>query len=368
MVRGEILSNMNPKRNEFIDNLKGLAILFMVIGHSGCPELMFYYIYLFHMPLFFFISGYLFKDNYIDTPLKFVARKLKSCYIPFVKYSLFFLLIHELLVPLGFTEHYTLSNYVRQLFLIVSFSGTEVFLGPYWFLIYLFFASVIFIAFTMVAQWIFTRYVTDIRTRTYASMSAVIVLSALCIIVIDVFNLHIPKLTIATFMAVIYHGFGHIWKVTNKNVHILTAVVCLGLLLFVVVFLPMCRYDGMHVATTRDFFLYSLLSFVGIAGIWGLVNKVTNKYLTKILSFLGKNSMGIMTFHFLGQAIMLNVLQIASATNLPLFQWPITESKWWFVIVGGAVLLSLAFIWVENTLKLNERFLKKLYICRNHQN
>lgn len=345
---------MDTKRNVFIDNLKGFAILLMVIGHSGCPELMFYYIYLFHMPLFFFISGYLFKDYYIDSPLKFVVRKVKSCYIPFVKYSVFFLLIHELLVPLGFTEHYTLSDYVRQLFLIVSFSGTEIFLEPYWFLIYLFIASVIFIAFTKVVQWLCSRYVTNIQIRAYASMSVVIVLSTLCIIAIDVFDLSIPKLKIATFMAVIYYGLGYIWKVANRNVHIWAATACMVLLLLVVVFLPMSRYDGMHVTTTRDFLLYSLLSLVGIAGMWGLMNKVTNKHLTLILSFLGKNSMGILTFHFLGQAITLNILQMASATNLPLFQWPITESKWCFSITGGAVILSLAFIWIEKSIKFKK--------------
>lgn len=37
---------------------KGLCIILMVIGHSGCPVLLSKFIYIFHMPVFFFFSGY----------------------------------------------------------------------------------------------------------------------------------------------------------------------------------------------------------------------------------------------------------------------------------------------------------------------
>ena len=133
-------------RDESIDTLKGIAIILMVIGHAGCSKFLHDYIYLFHMPLFFFITGYMFKFEYIDAPLKFIKRRLLTCYVPFVKYGLLFLMAHELLVPLGFTQHYNLHNYFHQVLWIFSFSGTEgVFLGPYWFLIEMFFASILFV-------------------------------------------------------------------------------------------------------------------------------------------------------------------------------------------------------------------------------
>ena len=64
--------NVMKKRNEFIDILKGYAIILVVLGHSlqyGCGLLpnnqffsnnIFKIIYTFHMPLFVLISGYLF--------------------------------------------------------------------------------------------------------------------------------------------------------------------------------------------------------------------------------------------------------------------------------------------------------------------
>lgn len=49
------------QRQEWIDSARGGAILLVVIGHSGCPEVLDNLIYSFHMPLFFIVSGYLFN-------------------------------------------------------------------------------------------------------------------------------------------------------------------------------------------------------------------------------------------------------------------------------------------------------------------
>lgn len=46
-------------RVESIDVLKGIGILFMVLGHMHFSVIFIHYVYAFHMPLFFLISGYL---------------------------------------------------------------------------------------------------------------------------------------------------------------------------------------------------------------------------------------------------------------------------------------------------------------------
>lgn len=60
---------MNKKRDKLMPMMSILGIIFVVLGHSGytgtnismdCPYLC-RWIYNFHMPLFFFISGYLFS-------------------------------------------------------------------------------------------------------------------------------------------------------------------------------------------------------------------------------------------------------------------------------------------------------------------
>ncbi|OYP59578.1 acyltransferase family protein, partial [Prevotella sp. P3-122] len=51
------------KRLQYVDFLKGFAILCVVVGHIAAfnpkCDLLIDFVYSFHMPLFFFISGFL---------------------------------------------------------------------------------------------------------------------------------------------------------------------------------------------------------------------------------------------------------------------------------------------------------------------
>lgn len=53
------------KRFDWVDIAKGIAILLMILGHSSLPNMIQNWIYSFHMPFFFFISGVL-NDNYVN--------------------------------------------------------------------------------------------------------------------------------------------------------------------------------------------------------------------------------------------------------------------------------------------------------------
>lgn len=50
---------MAKRRDPVIDSMRGIGIVLMVLGHSGYPGTDF--IYLFHMALFFMLSGWLFS-------------------------------------------------------------------------------------------------------------------------------------------------------------------------------------------------------------------------------------------------------------------------------------------------------------------
>lgn len=44
---------------------KGIGMLLMVVAHAGIPNMFSCFVYMFHMPLFFFMSGYCFKEKLI---------------------------------------------------------------------------------------------------------------------------------------------------------------------------------------------------------------------------------------------------------------------------------------------------------------
>lgn len=50
-------------RDDKVTIAKGIGILLMVAAHAGIPDVISRFIVMFHMPLFFFMSGYCFKEK-----------------------------------------------------------------------------------------------------------------------------------------------------------------------------------------------------------------------------------------------------------------------------------------------------------------
>ena len=136
----------DTKRNHDsrISAVKAICIILMVVGHSGCPQPLSKWIYLFHMPCFFFVSGFLLKDKYLADIWTFVKRRFKGLWWPFVKWSLLFLLLHNVFAALHLYEtRYTWSDFLNKTFHILTLTGSEQLLGGYWFLKELLYASLI---------------------------------------------------------------------------------------------------------------------------------------------------------------------------------------------------------------------------------
>lgn len=80
-------------RNNWVDWAKAIGILLVVMGHSSYDNPAFEkVIYFIHMPLFFFISGYLFKLG--DSNRVFLTKIWGGLCIPYILYNLIFALYH----------------------------------------------------------------------------------------------------------------------------------------------------------------------------------------------------------------------------------------------------------------------------------
>lgn len=94
---------LSKKRNNFFDIMKGVAIILVIIGHniqfgsglqfyetaSYYENVIFRFIYSFHMPLFMMISGYFFYSSIKKYPIKDLFRsKIKSLLIPILCWSI----------------------------------------------------------------------------------------------------------------------------------------------------------------------------------------------------------------------------------------------------------------------------------------
>ena len=78
---------MNTKRITWVDMAKGYGMIAVLIGHLVQGGLLGNFVYSFHLPLFFFLSGYLFHPNVgFGT---FLKKKAKSILIPYFCLGIF---------------------------------------------------------------------------------------------------------------------------------------------------------------------------------------------------------------------------------------------------------------------------------------
>ena len=86
-------------RITWVDNAKAIGIFLVVMGHFVDVEIVKAYIYSFHMPLFFFLSGYLFTKK--DTFNIFLKKKFNTLVIPYFIFAFIGAIFYALRLKYG---------------------------------------------------------------------------------------------------------------------------------------------------------------------------------------------------------------------------------------------------------------------------
>lgn len=76
------------KRLDYVDVCKWLGISLVIFGHMKMPNEVLQWIYAFHMPLFFVLSGYTYRAQKVNKD--FIIKKIKTIYVPFLLFALIF--------------------------------------------------------------------------------------------------------------------------------------------------------------------------------------------------------------------------------------------------------------------------------------
>lgn len=137
----------DSKRIYWIDQLRALAFLLVIAGHVELPSYINTYIYSFHMPLFFFVSGMtLNPEKILRTPMKdIVINKFKRLIIPYFW-------MNFMTLPLWTFTNKVLSHNPRrvsEVILGIFYGHGEKYTTPsnaLWFLLTLFFADLLIAA------------------------------------------------------------------------------------------------------------------------------------------------------------------------------------------------------------------------------
>lgn len=338
--------------NNNITYLKALGIILMVLGHSMCSiPYVIPFISMFHMPLFFVASGYCFNEKYLAAPLTFLKRRLKGLYVPFVKWGLIFALLH----PLFFKLHIYDTTYgfhgvgatkdgwfdiLHSCWIIVTqMRGVDWLLGGYWFLNALLFGSII--------AWAILRLT---KKAEYAIITSLVLL-----ILVHISNFHVVFLNLNTraFAAAFLFISGYVFKAKRiATFGPLGIVVCLALTILGTFYWQM----AMDKLSYEKWILFPYL-LTAILSTWSLYSIFSNHTLTnwaqRFLSFVGENTLNILTWHLL--SFKLVSLAIIFAYSLPIEQlgeFPViaeySAKGWWIAYLFVGVGLPLALTNVTN--------------------
>ena len=306
-------------RDDSISIAKGFAILLMVLAHTYFSQYANWWINMFHMPLFFFFAGYCFKDKYLQTPRIFLQKRIIGLYKPFVKWSVVFLLLHNIFFHLNiYNGEYGFKGSVSFLYdwkdyaicfvhIVTRMSDNEQLLGGYWFLKSLFVGSII-------------GYFVIIHTKQKAIfvgggslLIVTIVLALVCK------NMPYFEIGAKEFLAAEFFVLGYYYKKSKCKVHEKFYIVPLGIVM--VTF-------GTHFyqATLLNFqwwqvVPYMITAITGILMVFYISKKIVsqNSARSKWLVYIGNNTLTILTWHMLSfKIVSLIIIPITAVHENPL--------------------------------------------------
>ncbi len=297
------MDTLVKKRDPFLDIIKAIGIISIVMGHSSAIIPLFggkyipigAFVYCYHILVFMFIPGFLLKESDGKNPAAYLGKTILSNWKLFIYYSVFFVAAHNLLLSLDMisgTPH-SLSSAAGAMVRSVIFQIPSTLLGAFWFVpMYIF------------AIWLFS-FVFSLAEKTKRPL----VFHILFMVGFALFGLLLHEKEVymsyhvhTSFLAVpiCYLGF-----FAKRYFHIVKkGLTWYGCILSAAALFAIVSVTKKSVDLASNSLLSPALFYpVTIIGIYfclclsTLLCKV--KYLNTLLAYIGKNSFHIMALHFL---------------------------------------------------------------------
>jgi len=354
------MDHIQPVREKWIDNAKGIAIILVILGHvgGGLDDIFsFKFVYGIHLVMFFLISGYTSKIKTIDT--NYVNSRFRRLMVPYFLTCLAVMISDVLNSCFIYHDRtiVTLTHLIDQDLLrsffasgsVTAFGTVEIGtrIGAIWFLPAMFFASIAF-------QFMLNK--------TRSSLKLGVISAALFAGgVITAEFIWLPFSIQSAMMAVIFIWIGY--EVRQRNIlqklkwyHFVAAQI----VLLAGIWRGYCNISFAN-GTVGDMFLSVPVGIAGCILIY-LLAVIDEKGV--ILEFFGRNSLLILCTH-------LFMLETRSHCMFSFLETlGLTGHKWGLMLIileiGFAVILALIVTLIKNSLKnINSELIRK---CREKNN
>lgn len=322
-------------RDQFIDYARGFAIFLVVLGHaiqygSGAEylsshqfqkEYLFIVIYSFHMPLFAFLSGYLFYLSKEKPFKKQITRKIETILIPILSWSSIVILL-----KLFNTIHIQQQESITLKILFFDNILPSI-IYSFWFLWAIFIASII----TLLAEQYCTSKPSKVLFWTTAILLLPLVPNTLNS---DLYSFILPFFAFGYYSNPTFRKDGLFTILNNKK------TLSLALLLSLITYFVIDNINKLNIIANNDLirllFFYQnwALGFLGtLFSLLALQKAYKIKIFSPFLEYLGKISLGIYVTNFFESLFLTRLTKNLSEPNL--IYWLLFT----FVEIGISILI-----------------------------
>jgi fucose 4-O-acetylase-like acetyltransferase len=332
--------SMTPdQRLDWMDIARGMGMIMVVYGHSYGPENR--YFYLFHMPLFFILSGYLYNEQHSFG--QYFVKKLTSLYIPFAGWNLIVMLTRLVWADQnGFLTPELLEGRlenIRNMLLTVGKDGS--YMGATWFLGSLFVISIAYKLVDMLVPAIKFRQI-----FIFLIFGGVAVYG---------FFVTIPNMQSRTLILGFFFALGRFMKLHEESFEHFTSPILA--VLVIALFWVISNFTeadmGSNVYTNAPLFV--------VCAILGSLATITLAMCLERWSFrfaevfrwplrlIGKNTMDIMIWHFIAfRFVVAYQLYLEGTPLIQVFEVDsryCTDGLWWLVYFAAGIIIPLIWGW-----------------------
>lgn len=323
------------ERIAWVDFAKGFIIILMVLGHAVHGDVQ-KFIFVFHMPFFFIMAGYLLNlkkwsgaENYNAFVMKLVKRLLLPYYLAqFLWYPIWFVVCHEL-GYLGHLWNWPAAKPLKSFLaiFIANGNGQGLILGQLWFLPCL-----------LVAQIIFIRLYNRLsKIGADVFICAIIFCSLLGILIGKIHTL--PLGADIALAAQIFLLAGVLIRKYNF-VERLNLKICVPLMVILVAAFCLNIFVDMNPRHYGDLFLFYAGAIAGTLIVMKISALMTGGKIFSLISDCGRQSMMILVLHPITAGIFYEI--IVGALNFPKAKI-FTEPAVVFGVTVTGVLIPLFF-------------------------
>lgn len=348
-----------------VNLLKAWAIMLVVSGHLGISLLPMFPTYSFHLALFFFVSGYLFKEEHISNIPLYIKSKAKRLLIPYFWYNAFFFILCLMLLKItgkAYLKPISIKNYIIMPFI---HSDQIVFLHQLWFITQLFISLSVFI--------VLYKFLKKIKDNKFFHLIIFLLLGLIGIQLSILRNYSIALLTTKTLFSMFFIYLGFFYKKFIEGKFNIFSYKCIGLIILIESFFWFSNSVNVHAVGMATDLYYNLAMgiftnwitpiFTSITGIWIslFLIDICYPYLknSKLFKQIGEN-----TYHIL--ALHVSLIYLLSCILARITKTPLEDNLYWVYHPEKTVYFYFIFVILVSTyIGVGINFFKDKFFQKN---